>query len=155
MATFEIKKSFHFYAAHRNEDHPTCHPCFNIHGHTFHLDCYLGFDSQDDAGVTKLFSEIERAILPVIAPFDHALILNRTDSLYEVLKDKGIKLCILDYPSSAENLAKTFFDRISSAVPMDLLRVDFRETTSSVVTYAGGQPSSKHHRVQTSELASV
>jgi 6-pyruvoyl tetrahydropterin synthase/QueD family protein len=141
MTNFVIKKAFHFYAAHRNEDHPACHPCFSIHGHTFYVDCYLSFGEQDEAGVTKLFSEIEAMIKPVIDRFDHSLIMNASDSLYEVLKDKGMKLCIIDRPSSAENLAKIIFDMITETVPLDLVQLDFRETPSSLVIYRKPQAS--------------
>lgn len=137
MTEFIIKKSFHFYAAHRNEDREECHPCYSIHGHTFFLDCYLAFSGQDESGVTKLFSDIEAMILPVVGEFDHSLILNRSDSLYDVLKDRGMKLCVIDCPSSAENLARIIFDRITERTSLKLVRVDFRETTSSVVTYLG------------------
>lgn len=145
MSDFIIRKSFHFYAAHRNEDQPECHPCYSIHGHTYHLDCHVAFSGQDQrTGVTRLFSDIEATIMPVVDRFDHSLILNRADSLYEVLKDRGMKLCVIDCPSSAENLAKLIFDLITETTDLNLLRVDFRETTSSVVTYMKpGLPGSK------------
>jgi 6-pyruvoyltetrahydropterin/6-carboxytetrahydropterin synthase len=133
---FRIKRSFHFYAAHRNHDVPAAHKCFNIHGHTFFLDCYFGFDEQNEAGVTMLFSDIEATVLPVLADFDHALILNREDPIATILGPVGIKLCLLDCPPSSENLARALYERISEAVPMTLLSVDFRETTSSSVTYS-------------------
>ena len=40
--TFIIKKSFHFHAAHRNED-LIGDRCFSIHGHTYYLDCHFQF----------------------------------------------------------------------------------------------------------------
>lgn len=131
---YTIKKSFHFHAAHRNED-LIGDKCFSIHGHTYYLDCHIAFVKEDDSSITMLFSEIESKILPILEQFEHSLIINKTDPLYEVLKDKGIKLCVLDYPSSAENLAKTFFDRISKSSELNLIQVDLKETSSSIVTY--------------------
>lgn len=132
--TFIIKKSFHFHAAHRNED-LIGDRCFSIHGHTYYLDCHFVFEKPVDNSITMLFSEIESKILPIIEDFEHSFIINKSDPLYEVLKDKGIKLCVLDYPSSAENLAKTFFDRIANSAELNLIQVDFKETNSSIVTY--------------------
>jgi 6-pyruvoyl-tetrahydropterin synthase len=133
---FVIKKSFHFHAAHRNEDLPDDR-CFSIHGHTYYLDCHFGFEKSDEASVTMLFSDIERSVLPAIEPFEHALIINNSDPLYDVLKGVGIKLCVLEHPSSAENLAKLFFERIKSVTNLNLLQVDLKETTSSVVSFRG------------------
>lgn len=133
---FIIKKSFHFHAAHRNEDIPTDR-CFSIHGHTYYLDCHFAFLKEPEQSLTMLFSEIEKCVMPVVEAFEHSFIINRADPLYPVLKDHGIKLCVLDHTSSAENLAKLFFDRIRAATGLELVQVDFKETTSSIVTYQG------------------
>ena len=132
--TFTIKKSFHFHAAHRNED-LIGDKCFSIHGHTYFLDCYFQFEKPDEDSITMLFADIKNKVLPVIDEFEHSFIINKSDPFYELLKDKEIKLCVLDYPSSAENLAKTFFDRISQSSHLDLVQVDFKETNSSIVIY--------------------
>ena len=84
-----------------------------------------------------LFSEIEVHVRPVIEPFEHSLLINRSDPLYELLKNAGIKLCVLEHPSSAENLARLFFNTIRSTTKLDLVQVDLQETTSSVVSYRG------------------
>ena len=133
---FLIKKSFHFHAAHRNEDLPGDR-CFSIHGHTYHVDCHFGFDQPQGSSVTMLFSDIEACVQPVLKPFEHSFIIHRADPLLPILQDQGLKLCVLDFPSSAENLAKLLFDRIHAATKLDLVQVDFRETLSSVVSYRG------------------
>lgn len=84
-----------------------------------------------------LFSEIERCVLPVIERFEHSFIINQSDPLREILEGKGIKLCVLEHTSSAENLAKLFYTKIREHTGLDLVQVDFKETTSSVVTYRG------------------
>lgn len=136
MNCFIIKKSFHFHAAHRNEDLSNDR-CFSIHGHTYHVDCHFAFTKADSHSVTMLFSDIEKQVLPVLAPFEHSFIVNRVDPLYTVLRDQGIKLCVLDHPSSAENLAQLFFDRIRANTELNLVRLDLQETESSVVSYCG------------------
>lgn len=134
---FTIKKSFHFHAAHRNEDLPMDR-CFSIHGHTYHVDCHFAFEKSDSASITMLFSDIEQLVKPVLEVFEHSFIIHRADPLYDKLKDCRIKLCVLDRPSSAENLAKLIFERIKSVSRLELVQIDFRETMSSVVTYRGG-----------------
>lgn len=84
-----------------------------------------------------LFSDIERRVLPVIAPFDHSLIINRNDPLFDVLKGTGTKLCVLEFTPSAENVVKVFFERIREATQLNLVQIDLRETTTSVVSYRG------------------
>lgn len=133
---YTIKKTFHFHAAHRNEDLPGDR-CYSIHGHTYYVDCHFAFVKNDDASITMLFSDIERSVLPTLEPFEHALIINKSDPLYEVLKDRGIKLCPLDHPSSAENLARLLFSRIKGQTNLELVQLDLKETTSSVVSYRG------------------
>lgn len=139
--TFQIKKSFHFHAAHRNNDLPGGHKCRSIHGHTYHLDCHVELEKTDDSSYTILFSEIEKMILPIVHQFEHSLMMDKADDLYEVLKDKGMKIALLDFPPSTENLTKYFFDSISKTTSLNIVQVDLRETSSSGVTYL--KPKSK------------
>lgn len=136
MNSFIIKKSFHFHAAHRNED-LLDDKCFSIHGHTYYLDCHFILSKDPGESLTILFSDIESRVTPIIEPFEHSFIINRTDPLLPVLEGKGLKLCILDHTSSVENLAMLFFRRIKSESGLNLVRIDFKETSSSMVSYLG------------------
>jgi 6-pyruvoyl-tetrahydropterin synthase len=131
-----IKRSFHFYAAHRNDDLPK-ERCFSIHGHTYFLDCHFLLEKPEDRSYSVLFSEIERRVITVIDPFEHSLIINRNDPFFKILEPTGTKLCVLEFTPSAENVAKLLFERIKEATKLNLVQVDLRETTTSVVSYRG------------------
>lgn len=72
----------------------------------------LRWRSQRTRSYSVLFSDIERRVLPVIAPFDHSLIINRNDPLFDVLKGTGTKLCVLEFTPSAENVVKVFLSAL-------------------------------------------
>ena len=134
--SYTIKRSFYFHAAHRNDDLPT-ERCFSIHGHTYYLDCHFLVEKPEDRSYSVLFSDIERRVSGVIDAFEHSLIINRNDPFFKLLEPTGTKLCVLDFTPSAENVAKLLFERIKAATKLNLIQVDLRETTTSVVSYRG------------------
>lgn len=129
-----IRKRFHFHAAHRNEDLKGDR-CWSIHGHTYHLEFHFAFKKSDASSITMLFSEIEKRVMPIIQPFEHSFIINRSDPLYDFMQNAGMKLCVLDRPSSAENLAQLFYERIQAESGLNLIQVDLQETSKSIVSY--------------------
>lgn len=133
---FTIKRSFHFHAAHRNDDLPN-ERCFSIHGHTYYLDCHFALEKPENRSYSVLFSDIERRVTKVIDAFEHSLIINRSDPFYKILEPTGTKLCVLEFTPSAENVAKLLFERIKESTKLNLIQVDLRETTTSVVSYKG------------------
>lgn len=134
--TFFIKRSFHFHAAHRNDDLPN-ERCYSIHGHTYHLDCHFECEKPTDRSFSVLFSEIERRVSQVIDSFEHSLIINQHDPFLPLLQPTGTKLCVLQSTPSAEHVARVLFERIREATGLNLVQVDLRETTTSVVSYRG------------------
>ena len=131
-----IKRSFYFHAAHRNDDLPK-ERCYSIHGHTYYLDCHFAVEKPEDKSYSVLFSDIERRVSTVTDIFEHSLIISRHDPFFKILEPTGTKLCVLDFTPSAENVAKVLFDRIKEATKLNLIQVDLRETTTSVVSYRG------------------
>lgn len=131
-----IKRSFYFYAAHRNDDLPG-ERCFSIHGHTYFLDCHFECKKPTDRSFSVLFSTIERLVTKVIDPFEHSLMLSRQDPWLPALQQVPTKLCLLDATPSAENVAQVLFQRIKEETGLRLVQVDLRETTTSIVSYRG------------------
>lgn len=134
--TFSIKRSFHFHAAHRNDDLPG-ERCYSIHGHTYFLDCHFECEKPRERSFSILFSEIERRVSRIIDDFEHSLLINRRDPFLPLLESTGTKLCILESTPSAEHVAQVFFERIRRETGLNLTQVDLRETTTSVVSYRG------------------
>jgi 6-pyruvoyltetrahydropterin/6-carboxytetrahydropterin synthase len=126
-----VSKKYHFYAAHRNE--LLQDKCSNIHGHTYYVT--VDFDLSVQAnGVTLLFSDIDSKVEPIIKQFDHCFIIHVADPLLPVLEGKT-KLYVLDYPSSAENMAMTIYNLITNITSLPVMRVTLQETTTSTVIY--------------------
>lgn len=138
-----IKKHYHFYAAHRNEQLEGT-KCMNLHGHTYYVTVILKFpDPLTGSGVTMEFSEIDRRIEPIIQAFDHTLLINTLDPLYKCIKQFNQRVmekeeismqAFAGQVTSAENLATRLYKRISSA-GLPIVELRLKETKSSTVIY--------------------
>lgn len=126
-----IQKSYHFHAAHRNHNIPG--KCRNLHGHTYHVEVEVLLPSQDEAGVTILFADIDKVIEPIIKGYDHTLLIDVNDPLYAHLQSftEELALSVINGPTSAENVAMALFRQIEDQLPLAQLRL--KETTSSTV----------------------
>lgn len=125
-----IEKKYHFYAAHRNKE--AGEKCGRIHGHTYDIECGLQFNGGGD--VEMLFSDIDAIIEPIIKNHCHWLLLHDKDTLCGVLNDVGEPYMALPFATSAENLARYFFNRIHDA-GLPIFRIALAETKTSKVIY--------------------
>ncbi len=132
---YTIKKHYHFHAAHRNETIDD--KCRNIHGHTYHMEVKLQFaDFNDKTGVTLLFADIDKKILPIVNELDHSFIINYQDPLlYHLQKfPEDFRIFGMFTSTSCENLCKLIFTMIRET-RLPIISLSLQETTSSVVTY--------------------
>lgn len=132
-----IEKEYKFYAAHRNEELQD--KCSNIHGHRYGLKC--SFEVERNGSISTLFGEFDAKVEPLIKQkYDHGMLLNIHDPLLQSLNDhmertgENLKLKLMNGPTSVENLAFMLFTEITE-LGFRLVRLDVRETDSSVVTY--------------------
>lgn len=128
-----IEKKYHFYAAHRNQ--LADEKCGRIHGHTYDVVCAFQFHSINDNGITCLFSDIDKQIEPIIKEHCHWLLLENKDPLVDILLNVGEPIKVLPFITSAENLAKYFFNRIKIETKLPIFRIELSETKSSKVIY--------------------
>lgn len=136
-----IKKKYHFYAAHRNETLKD--KCSNIHGHTYFVTVELTAFKNAQSGVSILFADIDKHIEPIIAKYDHAMLINMAgDTLFEYLKlferetKEKLKMVTFHEPTSVENLAAHLWrDIVATGLPIS--RIKIKETNSSTVVYEG------------------
>ncbi len=133
-----IRKQYKFYAAHRNEELQT--KCRNLHGHRYGLICY--FAVERTGAITTLFSDFDDAIEPMLkSRYDHALLINRHDPLYDTLQDHAgrtgddFRMVLFDAPTSVENLAFKLFGEITD-LGFRLEKIEVQETDSSIVSYS-------------------
>lgn len=128
-----VTKKYHFYAAHRNEY--LKNKCSNLHGHTYYAEVKLSIEEVDDRGITILFEDIDKVIDPIISEYDHITFIHSSDlDLLNALKPLGMKLKVLDLPTSAENICKQLYQDIKE-VGLPVIEVALKETTSSMVAY--------------------
>ena len=132
-----IQKQYKFYAAHRNEElHDKCR---NLHGHRYGVTCF--FEVERTGSYSTLFAEFDDKIEPFLkAEYDHAMLINVHDSLYQTLCDhmertgECFRLKKFTVPTSVENLCHQLFTEITE-MGFRLNRLEIRETDTSVVEY--------------------
>ena len=133
-----IRKEYKFYAAHRNETLQD--KCSNLHGHRYGLRCHFEVERDDD-GISTLFGEFDEKIEPWLKNnYDHGMLINRSDPLYEALQDycrrtgESFRFKVFDGPTCVENLAWLMFTEITE-MGFRLAYIEVQETDTSVVTY--------------------
>ena len=67
---------------------------------------------------------LKQLVDPLVTEIDHAFLCDRSDKLIvDFLKMSGLKSVYVDFPTTAENIAKWFFERLSTLFkPMKHLR---------------------------------
>lgn len=132
-----IQKQYKFYAAHRNEQLPD--KCRRLHGHRYGLTCF--FEVERDGALSTLFGDFDEKIEPLIKNvYDHCMIINKHDPLYETLlaheqkHNEDFRLKVLNFPSTVENIAFQLFTEITE-LGFRLNRIEVRETDTSVMEY--------------------
>ncbi len=141
-----IEREYHFYAGHRNQT--LGGKCANIHGHRYGVTVVIR-PERTRAGITMEFADIDRTVKPILAYYDHALMIDRNDPLHAVLDENfdlhwgetppdytgsPMKVVVFDEETSAENLARKLFTSFHRAL-LPVVEVRLRETDSSVVVY--------------------
>lgn len=138
----KIRKSYHFYAAHRNfllDD-----KCKNLHGHTYYVDCEWQFVSLPKIdGTLALFADIDRVIEPLFkVVLDHSVLMSEDDILKDVLIKHHQKVVILPAGTSVELLCGYIFKAITEINQNNrsifgggfLSEVSIKETVTSKVS---------------------
>lgn len=132
-----IRKTYKFYAAHRNET--LTDKCRNLHGHRYGVTCF--FEVERDGDISTLFSDFDAVIEPFLKErYDHGMLIHVEDTLYATLRDhmertgELFKLNVFSRPTSVENLAHKLFTEITE-FGFRLAKLEIQETDTSVVEY--------------------
>lgn len=104
---YELTVETHFDAAHCLSGYKG--KCSRIHGHTWLVSATVQTSSLDDVGMSVDFKIIRQALESIVAEFDHN-VLNDIEPFRDI-------------NPTAENLAKTVFDRMAEAIDSDRARV--------------------------------
>lgn len=146
---FEITRYIETDTAHRIPNHKS--KCRHLHGHRYRFTAHVGGDlvsikEESSEGMVMDFSELSCILTEEIHDqIDHALILWNEDPYVEILTPlKDTRIILVDFPPTAERLAKWAFDIIKPRVEemgegIQLMRVVCRETPKSTASYPIGR----------------
>ena len=132
-----VTKTVRFDAAHILTNHQGL--CKNLHGHTYRVDVSVA--QADGAGGDMVidFKDLKRLATETICDrFDHAFMYNTSSEgereIAAVVEKHGMRVVALPFRSTAENLAKLFFEELRAKVP-GLTSVCVWETADSCAAY--------------------
>jgi 6-pyruvoyltetrahydropterin/6-carboxytetrahydropterin synthase len=143
-----VSKTVTFDAAHRITLHKG--KCKNLHGHTYKMEVILegglvAEDGASDLGMVVDFGEVNKILKEkIVEVYDHSTMIWKEDKLlYPISKklaeEEGMNIQIMDFPSTAENMAVYFYYTIASALPkgVSLYEVKIWETPNAFASYKG------------------
>lgn len=114
---FRISKEFHFSASHRLEHLPDDHQCARLHGHNYVVVVELASKTLNSDGFVRDYHALSPLKEYIDGQFDH-----------RHLND------VMDVPSTAENMAKHFFDWCRARWP-EVTAVKISETPKTWAEY--------------------
>lgn len=116
-----IAKDFRWEMAHRLPYHSG--GCRNVHGHSYRMLVELAGEPDANGMVLDYFI-LKQMIDPLVEEIDHSFLCDRSDTLMaDFLTESRLKVVFVDFPTTAENLAQWFFERMSDLfAPMKNLR---------------------------------
>ena len=133
-----VTKTVRFDAAHVLTNHRGL--CKNLHGHTYRVEISVAGDESDD--MVMDFKELKSLATEVICGrFDHAFIYNTGSvgecEIAQLVERYGMRTVAIPFRSTAENLAKHFYDLLSERMQTrpELVSVKVWETVDSCAEY--------------------
>lgn len=135
-----VTKTVRFDAAHILTNHAGL--CRNLHGHTYRVDVSVADDSGHPCGGDMVidFKDLKNVATEVICSrFDHAFIYSTASAgereIAEVVERHGMRTVAIPFRSTAENLARLFYDDLKKRVH-GLVSVRVWETADSCAEYS-------------------
>jgi 6-pyruvoyltetrahydropterin/6-carboxytetrahydropterin synthase len=115
--------------------------CENLHGHRWRVIAYLGVSELESEGTNKGmvvdFAVLSAALRKLTDSFDHTFVVEEGSLASETvrcLKNEGFTLKIVPFRTTAENLAKQFFDALQNE-GLPVCRVEVYETPNNCAVY--------------------
>lgn len=132
-----IKKEFHWEMGHRLPFHDGL--CKNIHGHSYRAEIELTGPLNEN-GMVIDFYVLSLLVKPIIEELDHSFMVNDQDTLLtNFLEEHSFKATVVEFYSTAENIAGYLCDRIIKTLEsiqhtIDLIAVTVWETEKASAT---------------------
>ena len=138
---YTVTKSIELDAGHRVPDHSS--QCANLHGHrwkvTAELDAEKLIEGGSETGMVRDFGLVKQVMMQKIhTKCDHSFMYYKKDiHVRRIFEDDtfGFKFVALDFPPTAENLARHWFGQLAEVFGKALVAVHVHETPSSCATY--------------------
>ncbi|WP_165172272.1 6-carboxytetrahydropterin synthase [Adlercreutzia sp. ZJ242] len=139
--TYGLKTESSFDAAHFLTDYHG--KCENLHGHRWRVVAYLKQDELQKAGTCKDmvvdFGAFKSALRELTEELDHSFVVEEGSLAPETLaclEKEGFTLSVVPFRTTAENLARYFFDKLD-ARGLPVSQVDVYETPNNCAIYCG------------------
>lgn len=116
-----IAREFRWEMAHRLPTHEG--GCRNVHGHSYKMLVEIAGEPLPN-GMVLDYLIMKEYIDPLVLAIDHAFLCDESDTLIrEFLEHSKLKAVYVPFPTTAENIACWFFERLSDLFsPMKHLR---------------------------------
>lgn len=130
-----ISKQFRWEMGHRLPMHKGL--CRNIHGHSYEAHIVLSGEL-DDQGMVMDYFDMKGLIQSKVDELDHAFLCDASDAVVlAFLKEHNLKHVVVNFPTTAENIAHMLCDHVVSMLPhehrLDAVKIRVFETEK---TYA-------------------
>ena len=136
---YMLETSAEFDSAHFLSDYHG--KCENLHGHRWKVTVCIESEKLGTFGTEKDmvcdFSEFKKIVREEVARFDHMFLVEQgtlKEATIEALQSEGFTLKILPFRTTAENLARYFFD-ILCKCGLKVAEVQCAETPSNIAIY--------------------
>lgn len=91
--------------------------CKNLHGHSYGMEVVFT-GKPNSAGMVMDYFDVSSLVRPLIDRLDHCFIADRSDTaMVDFLERHNLKVVVVDFPTTAENLAAYALEYIVNALP--------------------------------------
>ena len=127
---YELETSAAFNAAHFLSDYHG--KCENLHGHRWQVTVRIAAEELGDAGtqrgMVRDFADFKAAVREEVAALDHSFLVEEGSlrpATVDALEAEGFTLTVLPFRTTAENLARHLFERLSArGLPVESVECD-------------------------------
>ena len=138
---YGLKTESSFDAAHFLTDYHG--KCENLHGHRWRVVAYLAQEKLWNEGQTRDmvidFGEFKHVLRELTEELDHSFIVEEGSLMPETLaclEKEGFALSMMPFRTTAENLARYFYDRMADS-GLSISQVEVYETPNNCAIYYG------------------
>ena len=117
---YKVTKEFNFEMGHKLDGHQG--KCSNYHGHNYRLLVTLKCEETNSMDMVMDFYDLNNIVKPMLEDWDHASAINTKakgqfeKDFYELLIKHHKKVLELPMRTTAENMAKYFYDKIQEGI---------------------------------------